>query len=46
MKRTTFTEEQTAYVLRQANAGMRMSDVCGGPGLSQATPLRIDPGCA
>lgn len=37
MKKTRFTEEQIAYTLRQAEAGMRVGDVCRQMGISEAT---------
>jgi putative transposase len=37
MKRSKFTEEQVTYVLRQAQAGTAVEDICRSMGLSQAT---------
>jgi hypothetical protein len=37
MKKSRFTEEQITYVLRQADAGTPVSDVCRGMGISEAT---------
>ena len=37
MKKTAFTEEQIAYVLRHAEAGTPVADVCRGMGISEAT---------
>ncbi len=37
MKRSRYTEEQIAYVLRQAEAGTPVADVCRGLGIAEAT---------
>ena len=37
MKRSQFTEEQVTYVLRQAESGTAVEDVCRSIGISQAT---------
>jgi putative transposase len=37
MKRSKFTEEQVTYVLRQAEAGTAVEDICRSMGISQAT---------
>ena len=37
MKKSSFTEEQIAYALRQADAGTPVADVCRGLGISEAT---------
>jgi putative transposase len=37
MKRSKFTEEQVTYVLRQAQAGTAVEDICRSMGISQAT---------
>ena len=37
MKRSKFSEEQIAYVLRQVEAGSPVADVCRQVGVSEAT---------
>ena len=37
MKKSRFTKEQIAYVLRQAVGGSPVADVCRGMGISEAT---------
>jgi putative transposase len=37
MKSSRFSEEQIAYVLRQADAGTPVADVCRSVGISEAT---------
>ena len=37
MKRSRYTEEQIAYALRQAEAGMPVADVCRQMGISEAS---------
>lgn len=37
MKKSRYTEEQIAYVLRQAESGTPVSDVCRSVGISEAT---------
>jgi len=37
MKRSKFTEEQVTYVLRQAESGTVVKDVCRSIGISQVT---------
>ena len=37
MKKSRYTEEQIAYVLRQSESGTPVSDVCRGMGNSEAT---------
>jgi putative transposase len=37
MKKSRYTEEQIAYVLRQADSGTPVSDVCRSIGISEAT---------
>jgi putative transposase len=37
MKRSTFSEEQVAYALRQVEAGTPVGDVCRQLGVSEAT---------
>ena len=37
MKKSRYTEEQIAYVLRQAESGTPVADVCRGLGISEAT---------
>ena len=37
MKRSRYTEEEIAYALRQAEAGMPVADVCRQMGISEAS---------
>jgi putative transposase len=37
MKKSKFTEVQSAYALRQSEAGTRVEDICRQMGVSQAT---------
>jgi len=37
MKKSRYPEEQIAYVLRQAESGTPVADVCRGMGISEAT---------
>jgi len=37
MKKSRYSEEQIAYVLRQAESGTPVADVCRGMGISEAT---------
>ena len=37
MKKSRYSEEQSTYVLRQAESGTPVSDVCRGMGISEAT---------
>jgi putative transposase len=37
MKKTRFTEEQIAAILKQSEAGMKTGDVCRQSGISEAT---------
>ena len=37
MKKTKFTEEQIAFVLKQADAGAGVDEICRKTGISQAT---------
>ncbi|NJL17981.1 MAG: transposase [Nitrospira sp.] len=37
MKKSTFSEEQIAYALRQAESGTPVGDVCRTLGISEAT---------
>jgi len=37
MKKSKFSEEQIAYVLRQVDAGVRVAEVCRQVGVSEAT---------
>ena len=37
MKTTTFTDQQIAYALRQAETGTRVGEVCRKMGISEAT---------
>lgn len=39
-RKTTFTEEQITFALRQAEAGLPVEDVCRKLGISQATFFR------
>jgi putative transposase len=40
MKKSKFTEEQIAFALRQAEAGLAVEDICRKLGISQATFFR------
>jgi len=40
MKKTTFTEEQIAYALRQAETGTPVADICRKLGVSEQTFYR------
>jgi len=40
MRKSTFTEEQIAYTLRQAEAGTEVSEICRKLGISQQTFYR------
>ena len=37
MKRSRFSEQQIAFILRQAEEGMRVEEVCRKAGISEAT---------
>ena len=37
MKKSRFAEEQIAYVLRQADAGTPVADICRSTGIAEAT---------
>lgn len=37
MKKSRFSEEQIAYALRQAEAGIKVAEICRQLGISQAT---------
>ena len=46
MKRSTFSEEQIAYVLQQAEGGTAVADVCRQTGISEATFFNRKKKCA
>jgi putative transposase len=42
MKRSTFSEEQIVYAIRQAEAGTPVGDLCRQLGVSDATFYRLE----